>query len=152
MFVDPETGQSNPMIIGAATEAIAGEGAILTAGGYDCHIHFICAQQIDEGLASGVTTMTGGGTGPATGTNATTCTPGIWNIHRMLEASDEYPMNLGYLGKGNCSTSEPLANRCSPARLALSCTRTGARHRRRSIAVSASLMNSTCRSPFTPTR
>ena len=108
VFVDPETGQSNPMTIGAATEAIAGEGAILTAGGYDCHIHFICAQQIDEALASGVTTMTGGGTGPATGTNATTCTPGIWNIHRMLEASDEYPMNLGYLGKGNCSTAEPL--------------------------------------------
>ena len=108
VFADPETGQRNPMTIGAATEAIAGEGAILTAGGYDCHIHFICAQQIDEALASGITTMTGGGTGPATGTNATTCTPGIWNIHRMLEASDEYPMNLGYLGKGNCSTAEPL--------------------------------------------
>ena len=108
VFADPETGQRNPMTIGAATEAIAGEGAILTAGGYGCHIHFICAQQIDEALASGITTMTGGGTGPATGTNATTCTPGIWNIHRMLEASDEYPMNLGYLGKGNCSTAEPL--------------------------------------------
>ncbi|MCK5885347.1 MAG: urease subunit alpha, partial [Alcanivorax sp.] len=108
VFADPETGQCNPMTIGAATEAIAGEGAILTAGGYDCHIHFICAQQIDEALASGITTMTGGGTGPATGTNATTCTPGIWNIHRMLEASDEYPVNLGYLGKGNCSTAEPL--------------------------------------------
>ena len=108
VFADPETGQRNPMTIGAATEAIAGEGAILTTGGYDCHIHFICAQQIDEALASGITTMTGGGTGPATGTNATTCTPGIWNIHRMLEASDEYPMNLGYLGKGNCSTAEPL--------------------------------------------
>ena len=96
------------MVIGAATEVIAGEGCILTAGGIDSHIHFICPQQITEAIASGVTTMLGGGTGPATGTNATTCTPGPWNLHRMLEAAEEYPMNLGFLGKGNASSSEPL--------------------------------------------
>jgi urease subunit alpha len=108
MIADPATGKLDPMIIGAGTEAIAGEGAILTAGGIDAHIHFICPQQIDEAVASGVTTMLGGGTGPATGTNATTCTPGAWNIHRMLEAADEYPVNLGFLGKGNCAQPEPL--------------------------------------------
>ncbi len=107
-FVDPITGLKNPMTIGAATEVIAAEGCIVTAGGIDSHIHFICPQQIEHALASGITTMLGGGTGPATGTNATTCTPGIWNMHRMLEAADEYPMNLGFLGKGNCSTAEPL--------------------------------------------
>ncbi len=96
------------MTIGAATEVIAGEGCMVTAGGIDTHIHFICPQQIDHALVSGITTMIGGGTGPATGTLATTCTPGVWNIHRMLEAADEYPMNLGFLGKGNCSTAEPL--------------------------------------------
>jgi urease subunit alpha len=101
-------GKLNPMIVGAATEVIAAEGCIVTAGGYDSHIHFICPQQIDEALCSGITTMSGGGTGPATGTNATTCTPGIWNIQRMLEAADEYPMNLGFMGKGNCSTPGPL--------------------------------------------
>ncbi len=96
------------MVIGAATEVIAAEGCIVTAGGIDGHIHFICPQQIDQALASGVTSMIGGGTGPATGTNATTCTPGKWNIGRMLEAADEYPMNLGFLGKGNCANPEPL--------------------------------------------
>jgi urease subunit alpha len=96
------------MIIGAATEVIAGEGCIVTAGGLDTHIHFICPQQIEHAIASGITTMIGGGTGPATGTYATTCTPGHWNIHRMLEAAEEYPMNLGFLGKGNCSSPEPL--------------------------------------------
>ncbi len=96
------------MVIGAATEVIAGEGCFVTAGGIDTHIHFICPQQIEHALASGVTTMLGGGTGPAHGTYATTCTPGKWNLHRMLEAADEYPMNLGFLGKGNCSTPEPL--------------------------------------------
>jgi urease subunit alpha len=103
-----QQGISRGMTIGAATEVIAGEGCIVTAGGIDTHIHFICPQQIEHALASGVTTMLGGGTGPAHGTYATTCTPGIWNIHRMLEAADEYPMNLGFLGKGNCSTPEPL--------------------------------------------
>ncbi len=107
-FPHPDTGELDAMIIAAGTEVIAGEGAIVTAGGIDSHIHFICPQQIDEAIASGVTTMLGGGTGPATGTNATTCTPGAWNIHRMLEAADEYPVNLGFLGKGNCATHEPL--------------------------------------------
>ncbi|WP_128894963.1 urease subunit alpha [Longirhabdus pacifica] len=96
------------MIIGASTEVIAGEGKIVTAGGIDAHIHFICPQQIETALASGITTMLGGGTGPATGTNATTCTPGAWHIQRMLEAADAFPMNLGFLGKGNSSTSLPL--------------------------------------------
>ena len=103
-----QQGISPNMVIGAATEVIAGEGCIVTAGGIDTHIHFICPQQIEHALASGITTMIGGGTGPTHGTYATTCTPGKWNIHRMLEAADEYPMNLGFLGKGNCSTPEPL--------------------------------------------
>ena len=97
------------IIVGAATEAIAGEGMIVTAGGIDAHIHFICPQQIEEALMSGITTMLGGGTGPATGTNATTCTPGPWNIHRMLQAAEAFPMNLGFLGKGNASMPEPLS-------------------------------------------
>lgn len=96
------------MIIGAATEVIAGEGCIITAGGLDTHIHFICPQQIDHAIAAGTTTLIGGGTGPAHGTYATTVTPGKWNIHRMLEAAEEYPINIGFLGKGNCSTPEPL--------------------------------------------
>jgi len=107
------------MTIGAGTEVIAGEGCILTAGGIDTHIHFICPQQIEHALASGITTMLGGGTGPATGTNATTCTPGSWNIHRMLEAADEYPMNLGFMGKGNCSTHEPLREQVLAGAVAL---------------------------------
>jgi len=94
--------------IGAGTEIIAGEGMIVTAGGIDSHIHFICPQQIEEALMSGVTTMLGGGTGPATGTYATTCTPGPWHIHAMLRAADAFPMNLGFLGKGNVSQPEPL--------------------------------------------
>ena len=96
------------IIIGPSTEAIAGEGKIVTAGGIDSHIHFICPQQIETAIASGVTTMLGGGTGPATGTNATTCTPGAWNIHRMLQAADAFPMNLGFLGKGNSAKPEGL--------------------------------------------
>jgi urease subunit alpha len=94
--------------IGAATEIIAGEGMILTAGGVDTHIHFICPQQVDEALASGITTMIGGGTGPATGTNATTVTPGPWHLERMLQAADALPMNIGFTGKGNVSRAEPL--------------------------------------------
>jgi urease subunit alpha len=96
------------MTIGAATEVIAGEGCIVTAGGIDTHIHFICPQQIEHAIASGVTTLIGGGTGPAHGTFATTCTPGKWNIHRMLESAEAFPVNLGFLGKGNCSSPEPL--------------------------------------------
>ncbi len=96
------------IIIGPGTEAIAGENRILTAGGIDSHIHFICPQQIEVAIASGITTMLGGGTGPATGTNATTCTPGAWNIHRMLQAADAFPVNLGFMGKGNSSQPQGL--------------------------------------------
>jgi urease subunit alpha len=96
------------IIIGPGTEVIAGEGMILTAGGIDSHIHFICPQQITTAIASGVTTMIGGGTGPATGTNATTCTPGPWYLHRMLQAADAFPVNLGFLGKGNSSQPQGL--------------------------------------------
>jgi len=105
---NPDVQPNVDIIVGPGTEAIAGEGHIITAGGIDAHIHFICPQQIEEALMSGVTTMIGGGTGPATGTNATTCTPGTWNIHRMLEAADEFPMNIGLLGKGNASLPLPL--------------------------------------------
>src|SRR6187399_424491 len=100
---NPDVQPGVDIIIGPGTEAIAGEGKILTAGGIDSHIHFICPQQIDEALYSGVTTMMGGGTGPAAGTTATTCTPGPWHIQRMLEAADAFPMNLGFFGKGNAS-------------------------------------------------
>ena len=96
------------MVVGASTEAIAGEGLIATAGGIDTHIHFISPQQIETAIESGITTMIGGGTGPATGTNATTCSPGAWNIHRMLESVEAFPLNFGFLGKGNCSTRDPL--------------------------------------------
>jgi urease subunit alpha len=96
------------IIIGPGTEVLAGEGMILTAGGIDTHIHFICPQQIQVAIASGVTTMIGGGTGPATGTNATTCTPGPWNIYRMLQAADAFPMNIGFSGKGNSSQPQGL--------------------------------------------
>ncbi len=105
---NPDVQPNIDIIIGPGTEAIAGEGSIITAGGIDSHIHFICPQQIDEALMSGITTMLGGGTGPATGTNATTCTPGPWNIHRMLQAADSLPMNLGFLGKGNSSLPASL--------------------------------------------
>ncbi|GAB6039837.1 urease subunit alpha [Endothiovibrio diazotrophicus] len=105
---NPDIQPGVEIIVGPGTEAIAGEGQILTAGGIDAHIHFICPQQVEEALMSGITTMLGGGTGPATGTNATTCTPGPWNIHRMLEAADGLPMNLGFLGKGNASLPAAL--------------------------------------------
>ncbi len=100
---NPDVQPGVDIIIGPGTEVIAGEGKILTAGGFDSHIHFICPQQIEEALASGVTTMLGGGTGPATGTFATTCTPGPWHISRMIEAADAFPMNLAFAGKGNAS-------------------------------------------------
>jgi urease subunit alpha len=105
---NPDVQPGVDIVIGAGTEIIAGEGMIVTAGGIDSHIHFICPQQIDEALMAGVTTMIGGGTGPATGTFATTCTPGPWHIHRMLEAADAFPMNLGFLGKGNASLTPSL--------------------------------------------
>ncbi len=105
---NPDIQDNIDVIIGPATEAIAGEGHILTAGGIDSHIHFICPQQIEVAIASGITTMIGGGTGPATGTNATTCTPGEWNIYRMLEAAEAFPMNIGFSGKGNSAKPEGL--------------------------------------------
>ncbi len=105
---NPDIQPGVDIIIGGATEIIAGEGMIVTAGGIDTHIHFICPQQIDEALCSGVTTMIGGGTGPAAGTSATTCTPGPWHIHSMLLAAEAFPMNLGFLGKGNVSLPKPL--------------------------------------------
>ncbi|MFX1802783.1 urease subunit alpha [Paraburkholderia sp. A1RO-5] len=105
--------------IGASTEVIAGEGQIVTAGGIDTHIHFISPQQIDEALASGVTTMIGGGTGPATGTNATTCTPGPWHMERMLQAADGWPINLGFLGKGNVSLPEPAEEQIAAGAIGL---------------------------------
>ena len=105
---NPDTQPNVDIIIGPGTEAIAGEGKILTAGGFDSHIHFICPQQIDEALMSGVTTMLGGGTGPAHGTLATTCTPGPWHIGRMIQAADAFPMNLAFAGKGNASQPKAL--------------------------------------------
>ena len=106
---NPDIQDGVTVVIGPATEVIAGEGKILTAGGIDSHIHFICPQQIDEALASGITTMIGGGTGPATGTNATTCTPGPFNLEMMMRAIEGQPMNFGFLGKGNSSMRDPLA-------------------------------------------
>jgi len=116
---NPDIEPGVDIVIGAATEAIAGEGMIVTAGAIDAHIHFICPQQIEEALMSGVTTMLGGGTGPATGTNATTCTPGPWNIHKMLQAAEAFPMNLGFLGKGNASLPEPLEEQVAAGAMGL---------------------------------
>jgi urease subunit alpha len=105
---NPDVQPGVDIIIGPGTEAISGEGKIVTAGGIDTHVHYICPQQIEEALYSGLTTMMGGGTGPATGTNATTCTPGPWHIQRMLQAADAFPMNLGFLGKGNATLGKGL--------------------------------------------
>src|SRR5215470_15230737 len=105
---NPDVQPGVNVVIGPGTEAIAGEGKILTAGGIDSHIHFICPQQIEEALNSGITMMIGGGTGPATGTAATTCTPGAWHLHSMLAAAEAFPMNLGFLGKGNVSLPKPI--------------------------------------------
>ncbi|WP_290794402.1 urease subunit alpha [Halomonas sp.] len=105
---NPDTQPDVTIVIGPGTEIIAGEGKILTAGGLDAHIHFVCPQLVEEALMSGITTMLGGGTGPATGTNATTCTPGAWHLGKMLQAVDGLPMNIGFLGKGNASLPEAL--------------------------------------------
>ncbi len=112
-------GVNENMIIGASTEVHGGAGLIATAGGIDTHIHFICPQLIDHALFSGITTMLGGGTGPADGTSATTVTPGAWNIQKMLEAADAFPMNLGFLGKGNCASLEPLAEQIEAGAIGL---------------------------------
>jgi urease subunit alpha len=116
---NPDIQPGVTIVVGPATEAIAGEGMIVTAGGIDSHIHFICPQQIDEALTSGITTMIGGGTGPATGTFATTVTPGPWYMARMLEAAEAYPMNLGFLGKGNASKHEPLREQIAAGAIGL---------------------------------
>ncbi len=116
---NPDTQPGVDIIIGPGTEVISVEGNLVTAGGIDSHIHFICPQQIEEALASGVTTMLGGGTGPATGTFATTCTPGPENIHRMLQAADAFPMNLGFLGKGNASKLEALSQQIGAGAIGL---------------------------------
>jgi len=118
---NPDTmdGVDANMIIGASTEVHGGAGLIATAGGIDTHIHFICPQQIDHALFSGVTTMIGGGTGPADGTSATSVTPGAWNIRKMLEAAEAFPMNLGFLGKGSCATTEPLTEQIEAGAIGL---------------------------------
>jgi urease subunit alpha len=116
---NPDIQPGVTIVIGPGTEVIAGEGKILTAGGIDTHIHFICPQQIDDALAAGITTMIGGGTGPSHGTFATTCTPGPWHIERMLQAADGYPINLGFLGKGNASQPEPLLEQIAAGALGL---------------------------------
>ena len=116
---NPDIQPGVTIVIGPGTEVIAGEGKILTAGGFDTHIHFICPQQIEEALMSGVTSMLGGGTGPATGTNATTCTPGPWHIARMIQAADAFPMNLGFAGKGNASLPAALEEQIKAGACAL---------------------------------
>ncbi len=116
---NPDVQPGVDIVIGPGTEIIAGEGKILTAGAFDSHIHFICPQQVDEALMSGVTTMLGGGTGPATGTNATTCTPGPWHLARMIESIDALPMNIGFAGKGNASRPEALVEQVAAGAAAL---------------------------------
>lgn len=116
---NPDIQPGVTIIVGPGTEVIAGEGMIVTAGGIDTHIHFICPQQIEEALMSGVTTMIGGGTGPATGTFATTVTPGPWYMERMLQAADAYPMNIGFLGKGNASQPAPLTEQIEAGAIGL---------------------------------
>ena len=116
---NPDTQPGVDIVVGPGTEAIAGEGKILTAGGIDCHIHFICPQLVEEALMSGITTMLGGGTGPATGTNATTCTPGPWHLGRMIQAADALPINLGFAGKGNSSQPAGLVEQVKAGACAL---------------------------------
>ena len=116
---NPDVQPNVDIVIGAGTEVIAGEGLMATAGGIDAHIHFICPQQVEEALMSGITTMIGGGTGPATGTNATTCTPGRWYIERMLQSVEELPLNFGFLGKGNASLPGPLAEQVEAGAMGL---------------------------------
>ena len=149
---NPDTQPGVDIIIGPGTEIISCEGNIVTAGGIDTHIHFIAPQQIEEALTSGVTTMIGGGTGPATGTFATTCTPGPWNMERMLQAADAFPMNLGFLGKGNAALPAGCMSRLPPVPLASNSTKTGAARLRPSATVWMWLRKPTPRWPSTPTR
>jgi urease subunit alpha len=132
---NPETmdGVHPDLVIGPSTEVLAGNGKILTAGGIDCHVHFICPQIVPTALGSGVTTLIGGGTGPAEASKATTITPGDWYLARMLEAMDPLPVNVALLGKRNTVRRESLAEQLRPARAGSSCARTGGRRRRRSM-------------------
>jgi urease subunit alpha len=116
---DIMSGVTPGMIVGAGTEVIAGENRVVTAGGIDAHVHFICPQLVTTALSGGLTTLIGGGTGPATGTDATTCTPGAWNMHRMLESAEAFPMNLGFLGKGNSSRPAPLVEQIEAGAIGL---------------------------------
>src|ERR1700710_638244 len=116
---NPDIQPGVTLVIGPGTEVIAGEGKILTAGGFDTHIHFICPQQIEEALMSGITSMLGGGTGPAPRTNATTCTPGPWHIARMIQAADAFPVNLGFAGKGKCLAASGLVEQIEAGACAL---------------------------------
>ena len=141
------------LVVGPGTEVIAGEHLIATPGGVDAHIHMIAPQQVYHALSNGITTMIGGGTGPADGTNATTCTPGPWNIARMLEAAEPLPVNWGLLGKGNASDpGSRWRSRSLPGSAGSSSTRTGAPRRRPSTAAWPWPTGSTCRWRFTPTR
>ena len=145
-------GVTEGMIVGATTEAIAGEGLILTAGGIDAHIHFICPQQVYEALASGVTTFIGGGTGPATGTNATTCTPGSRHIELMLQATDPLPMNFGFLGKGNSRRPKGLTEQIEAGAIGLKLHEDWGSTPAAIDACLTSPMRTTSRSRSTPTR
>ena len=149
---NPDTQPGVDIVIGPGTEVISCEGNIVTAGGIDSHIHFICPQQIEEALASGVTTMMGGGTGPATGTFATTCTPGPWNIERMLQAADAFAMNLGFLGKGNAALPAALHEQISAGAIGLKLHEDWAPRRRPSATAWTSPRPPTPRWPSTPTR
>lgn len=140
------------MIVGASTEAIAGEGLILTAGGIDSHIHFISPTQVRTALYSGITTMIGGGTGPADGTNATTCTPGAFHITRMLQSAEDLPINVVFLGKATARQQVRSPSRSRPVPPVSSCTRTGEAHLPPSTAVCRSRSGTMCRFPFTRTR
>lgn len=140
------------MTVGASTEALAAEGLIVTPGGIDSHIHFISPQQIETALYSGITTMVGGGTGPADGTNATTCTPGPWNLREMLRAADAYPMNLGFLGKGNCSSLPPLAEQIEAGAMGLKIHEDWGRRPLSSMPACASRMLTMSRRPSTQIR
>ncbi len=140
---DTMAGVDPDLVIGSATEVIAGENLIVTAGALDTHIHFISPQQIFEAISNGITTMIGGGTGPATGTNATTCSPGSWNIQRMLEAAEAWPMNFGFLGKGNTATPLPLAEQIEGGACGLKL--------HEDWGTTPAAIDTTCRSPFIPT-
>ncbi len=152
---NPDTmdGVDPALVIGPSTEVLSGNGRILTAGAIDCHVHLICPQIVEEAIASGITTIIGGGTGPAEGTKATTVTPGAWNLARMFESLDGWPVNVLLLGKGNTvSMPAPCASRSSPVPVASSCTRTGARHRQRSTHACGRATSWGCRRRSTPTR